>query len=112
MMSKKVKIFAITVVALAALIGAFSYFSGSGSSTKSAVPAVAVPGGAMPGATGAMPAGPLASSTTTPGGAPSTGTPAAMPAGAAILPGGAGAGIAAGNTASANEFSGLLSSIN
>lgn len=101
MMSKKVKIFALVVVGLAAVIGAFSLFGGSSVDESSTA--------AIPRATGVpSPSSGIATSAT-PGA-----MPGGMPAGpVAALPGGPMAMPTSGQTsASANEFSGLLSSVN
>ncbi len=108
MMSKKVKIFALVVVGLAAVIGAFSLFGGSSSDTSmSTPPTTRTPGAASGLSTTAAPPGGM------PGGIPA-GVPGGMPQGpVAMIPGGP-IGMPTGmqTSAAANEFSGLLSSIN
>ena len=101
MMSKKVKIFALVVVGLAAVIGGFSLFGG-GSVEEG-------PSAGIPRATG-MPAPSSGIATSATPGA----MPGSMPGGpVAGLPGGPVGMPNAGQTSvAANEFSGLLSSIN
>ncbi|HEY0980279.1 MAG TPA: hypothetical protein VGE18_02630 [Candidatus Paceibacterota bacterium] len=101
MMSKKVKIFALVVVGLAAVIGAFSLFGGSGVEED--------PVTTIPRATGTPSPSSGISTSATPGG-----MPGGMPGGpVAAIPGGPMTMPTPGQTSmAANEFSGLLSSVN
>lgn len=96
-MSKKVKIFALVVIVLALVIGAFSFFGNSSSSTAQLPAQSRAPG--TPAATSG-----LSTTAVPPGGIP--GPLAAIPGGSMPLPN------SAQTSAAANEFSGLLSSVN